>query len=886
MRHVVAAGLIVVGAAGARAELPMNVRTCAGDGGMLVHVVEMPQAPCVAVRLYLLGGAYAETGRRGAGIANAARMVLLERYCAALLDAPATSMPVRVGSRTDDDALCFWATTTPERLPETLRALARVTRTRTVDDATWRAVRERISRQLELREQDAPAMALQSLRRAAYAWHPARFPTYGEQAAFLTIEKADVERFLQSTVGAGAMVLVVAGDLTVAHVQAALAETFDTAPRTPVSTRDAYALTPCTAPRWVDDTAAIARDYGLVCYLTTLRGAHDEAALDVAAALLARRLPLLARRAWVAAGATTAEMRPVTLQRLTIPRAQNALAVMGEMPPRIAARAAQQLAREIEQAGATITDDDEVRAIVQQLQTRRMARSTQPARAARWVGDTALRAGNPAYALAYAAALAAVTRDDVLRVWAEYLCPVRRTTVMLAPEEGVKPAALAARENVTVAERQLVQATMYPVRRLTLDNGCVVLLRRTTAEPVVRVQFACVGGIWCETPVNNGVFTVLGRAMCRATTTHDCEDFARERTQAGVTLDAVVGPQTFALRATVLPGNLPAALALLCAAWRAPLVDKPTVNDITARLLRELQQQHTATRALADVVARDAVFARQAYRLNPLGSIASLNALTWGDVADIHNDFITPRGTVILISGAFDDQAVEQQLRRALRHFTEKKKSLYFATHQDLYRARSTPPYVVVTMPAEPAPTTTVTRVFAARRADTLLVTSMLAPARTASNAPPGLAAVACGAMLNAVDAVRLSWRNMNGLPVVQRASATRYSGYATGWLYVTTVLDATAGMAGARRVSIMLQDALRELGQGIGLSAAIARADLEHARRMSDVWNVLDELAWDQLFGQSAPPIGVWRSVTPEQCAAFAADVGAYYGTTVITPD
>ncbi len=873
-------------AAGARAELPICVRTTAGEGGPVVQVVEMPQAPTVAVRLYLLGGPYAETGRHGAGIANAARALLMERYRASILDAAPTNMPIRIASRTDDDALCFWVTTTADHLTETLRALARLVSVRSVDDALWRRVRERINRQLAERDRNAAAMAVQSLRGAAYAWHPARYPTQGDQAAFLTIEKADVERYLQANVGAGNMLLVVAGDLTVAHVQAALADAFVTVPRTPVSTRDAYALTPCTAPRWVDAAAPVPCHQVLVGYVTTLRGARDEAALEVATVLLEQRLPMLARRAWASAGAAQHELRPMTLRGLTIPRAQSALVVLGEADQNNAARVAQQLARELENAAQTISTDEEVSALARQLQTRRLARLTQPAIAARWVGDAALRAGNPAYALAYADALGRVTRAQVLQVCAAYICAARRTTVVLVPEEGVKPAALAARDNVAVAERQLVQTTLYPVRRVTLENGCTLLLRRTTAEPVVRVQFACVGGLWCETPVNNGVFTVLGRAMCQATRTRDRQKFAAQCAQAGLTLAVEVGPQTFALRATVLPEYLTDALALLCDAWRMPLLDKPTVNDLTTRVLQELQQQHTAARALADIVARDALFAQSPYRLNPLGSVASLNALTWGDVSDIHNDFVTPRGTVIIISGAFDDQAVEQQLRLHLRAFADKKKSRYFAAQHERYRVHSTPPYITVAVTPEPVGTAAVTRVFATQRPDTLVVSGSLAPARTASNAPARLAEVVCGALLNALDTLQLTWRDLDGLPIVQRVATTSYSGYETGWLYLRLHLDATAGVPGVRRVQMVTQAALRDLGEGVGLTAAIARAEFEQARRMSEPWNVLDELVWNQLFGQAAVPITAWRDVTAQPCATFAATSGKNSVTAVITPE
>lgn len=877
-------------AARAHAEVPICVRTTTGDGGPVVQVVEMPQAPTVAVRLYLVGGPYAETGRRGAGIANAARALLMERYRAALLDAATTNMPIRIAARTDDDALCFWVTTTADHLTETLRALARLVSVRTVDDALWRQVRERINRQLTERDQNAAAMAVQSLRSAAYGWHPARYPTQGDQAAFLSLDKTDVERYLQANVGAGAMLLVVAGDVTVAHVQAALADAFVNVPRTPVSTRDAYALTPCTAPRWVDAAAPVPRHQVLVGYLTTLGGARDEAVLEVAAALLEQRLPALARRAWAAAGTAGAarnEPRPLTMRRLAIPRAQSALVVQGEADQNTAAHLAQQLARELENAAQTISTDEEVSALARQLRTRRLARQTQPATAARWVGAAALRAGNPAYALDYADALGRVTRAQVLQALAEYICAARRTTVVLAPEEGVTPAAMAARANVAVAERQLVQTTLYPVRRVTLENGCTLLLRRTTAEPVVRVQFACIGGLWCETPVNNGVFNVLGRAMCQATRTRTRAQFAAQCAQAGLTFAVEVGPQTFALRATVLPEHLTDALALLCDAWRMPLLDKPTINDLTTRVLQELQQQHTAARVLADIVVRDALFAQSPYRLNPLGSVASLNALTWGDVSDIHNDFVTPRGTVIIISGAFDDQAIEQQLRLRLRPFVDKKKSPYFAANHERYLVHSTPPYLTVAVAPEPAGTAAVTRVFATQRPDTLMISGSLAPARTASNAPVRLAEVVCGALLNALDTLQLTWRDPeDGLPIVRQVATTSYRGYETGWLYLRLHLAATAGVPGVRRVQMVTQVALRDLGEGVGLAAAMERAEFEQARRMSEPWNVLDELVWDHLFGQTGVPVTAWRDVTAQACAAFAATAGKNNVTAIITPE
>jgi predicted Zn-dependent peptidase len=535
-------------------------------------------------------------------------------------------------------------------------------------------------------------------------------------------------------------------------------------------------------------------------------------------------------------------------------------------------------------------NDADVQAVVQRLRTQYARRLNQPASVARRVGDAALHAGNPAYAFEYPAAVGRVTAGDVAAVARRYLQPARRTTIVLTPLEGITPAALTARADMNSVERSLVRATLYPVRRVILDNGVTVLLRRNETEPVIHVAFGCIGGLWCETPLNNGVFTALGLAMRNGTRAAGAARFHAQSARLGLELAAKVNPQTFILHATIAPENLAVALPLLCAAWTAPLLDKPTVNAITSLTLQRLQTQQLRPAELADVIARGGLFENQPYRLNPLGTVASLNAMTWGDVEYVHNDFVTPRATVIVISGAFDDQAIEALLRKELRRFIELPKSRYFIAHQSLFKLSSTRPYVVVDTGSDSMPTAQVTRVFAAARPDTLVVNACLAPPLVCSNYPPYLAYVANAAMQNALESLGDTWRDLDANPMLLSSSGSAFQGWETGWIYSTARVRADAGMSGARRVQATAREALHGLKRGNGLAAAIARARLNYAREMSDVGAVVDTLATAELLGWRESP-GITfetalRRISAEDFTRFLHAYDASLTTTIVSPE
>jgi hypothetical protein len=358
---------------------------------------------------------------------------------------------------------------------------------------------------------------------------------------------------------------------------------------------------------------------------------------------------------------------------------------------------------------------------------------------------------------------------------------------------------------------------------------------------------------------------------------------------AGLMLHATIQPQYIALSGIVPPGGALDAARLVCAAWATPCLTDEGLRAAGASLGARQTAQRLDSPSLADTLFRAARFTEQPYRMNTLGSFFLTRRIAADDLARLHGDFISPRSSILVVEGEFNEAAMEEAIRTAWRKYAEKPKSDQFYHSSTRFELRSIPPCLVAGMRPEPALTAAVTRLIPLAAPTTLLVCGVPVPSREQTNYPPHLAQLVRGALLRQLDHLRTTWRDEDEMPVVQEGAAQAFDWYGVAWAHLSIRVPPRAANEGRERLQSAVTAAVRGLADGSIIPAARTRVALEGCLDARDAGTRLERMLFDELFGRvprfSGPPDDDLSLCTPAACARMVEEYGAHTITVIASP-
>jgi predicted Zn-dependent peptidase len=530
-----------------------------------------------------------------------------------------------------------------------------------------------------------------------------------------------------------------------------------------------------------------------------------------------------------------------------------------------------------------------VAGIAEVMTTEYLATRQYPEEVARCVGEAVLRMGNPHYPTTRAERWSDVSVHTVREVYNRYFTPSRITTVILSPKLRAATDDEQDDKSLLANERSLIGAARYPVQQKLLDNGVTLIFRRKPQEPLVHFLFSSSGGLWCETPLNNGVFSLLGTLMCREFKDPDNDRFAADCQAIGMVPQSRCEDQFFTLTGSTRPENATEGARLLCDAWSDPPFMYDDLYNARTALFERLIAQPTNTADMADFVFRASLFERQPFRMNRYGSVVSIPGLDLRDASGVHNDFTTPRNTVIVISGNFDEQSMRNTISSTFRRYTEKAKTQDFLRQSRLFTLKTEPPCLTVNLPEERTATGAYTRVYVSINPNTLVVCGIKAPSQNATNYPPTIAWMVHGGLLQKIDTLRDEWKDVHNSTVIKEADAVTYQGYETGWVYAYITVPAVYSSEARLKLQKIFRTTLDELSIGTLIPDARRRAQQEKIRKEVSSEYIMKQIAARELFGYAQKNPHSFKTYidecTPENLTRFAEEYGKYPVTAIVEP-
>lgn len=822
-----------------------NIQSALTDAGVEVHVVEMPHAPTVDIRVYLRGGSAAEAALRGAGVAHAVQRTISASIAEEVYNDTNGLYSGTFNGETYYDAICFHANVPRGNSRNALRLLAESISSENFSAKSWRSLRDTLSYEI-LQEQEQPAHQLHTLfLRARYPLTPARYPVYGTHALFLKVRRRDLNEYYSRTFTAGNCVVVIAGDVDADALIRFVNTTFTALPQDSFSLVPAFPEESTLQPVHITHYANTDRSYICVALTTVREGAADYSA----AKLLSHIIEIQKNDLQNTLLAVAPNASLITLHHDIVPTHHGVLKILFDVDPVNKEKAVDSVVNWVLKLRAKRWRQKDIDAAKAAMSTHLRHNLSIPSYVGNDVGLSVMRLNTPYAPFTRLHDWNSITKNSIEALCRRICADSRITTVSISPWVDEIPGH-SDNTPLMVSERRLIDTENYPVSRRVLRNGATLLMRYTPQAPAIQVQCAAIGGLWCESSDASGLFSVLGATMTYATQRHGPDDFTELCQRYGVLMHTETLPETIRLTATTSPKFAYDAVQLVCEAWVTPLMSEAACQKALQEISGRLDGIATNSAQLASTVMRSLLYPRLPYGNNMYGSLRSLMNVYPDNIQKTHNDFITPKNTTVLISGDFDTMRMANTVRDAFSRFEETEKSKEFVMRTPAITLHTQAPYMQPKLPPPVPITNDVTQVYAGMRKDGMVMWGMRLPPLITTGMPAYVGYIITAALQQELAVMQYKWQDFRGVPLITHARATHWQGYGAGWVYVYCSVRSEGMSEASQRIKTAVRNALQNIRTENGLAVAKKHARAYLALEATTPEEMLSRIITRNIFG------------------------------------
>jgi len=200
-----------------------------------------------------------------------------------------------------------------------------------------------------------------------------------------------------------------------------------------------------------------------------------------------------------------------------------------------------------------------------------------------------------------------------------------------------------------------VQLTLPEPALRELPSGLTLVTLRDETSNLVTVRWR--SRLALEDSVPMGLPRLLASLLTEGTRAHPGQSFVAAVEALGTTLESDADGDALELALTVLPEDLPAALALLAEAVTSPQWEPSTFRRVAAETFaqRDAELQDPAVLA-QEILVRQ--LGGPVLGAPPGGTHASLTAITLARVRQVHRAALVARRSALIVVGRFEDSTL------------------------------------------------------------------------------------------------------------------------------------------------------------------------------------------------------------------------------------
>ena len=268
------------------------------------------------------------------------------------------------------------------------------------------------------------------------------------------------------------------------------------------------------------------------------------------------------------------------------------------------------------------------------------------------MADDYLSTGDAEFSDHYVENMQNVNADQVQEMAKKYFSSQKQLTLILTGTPLKK-------ENNSKAQA----GKQSSIKKIVLENGLRVLLKRDPTTPLVNIRFMTKGGLIDETDANNGITDMAVTLATKGTKSYDNNEIIEYFDSVGGYISPECGNNTFGFSAEVMNSDLDKAFDIFSEVVLKPTFPDDQLTRLKPEKLAILSQvknswQHEAARHF-----RASFYVNSPYKRSKYGSEQSINSINQEQLANHYNSSLQAKRSVIAIFGDIDMKNAEQMIK-------------------------------------------------------------------------------------------------------------------------------------------------------------------------------------------------------------------------------
>jgi len=808
--------LLFIGSFNIQAFEPPPIFSDATESGIEIYVVNIPQAKDVAIRVYSRGGAVSEDGFRGYGLANAVQETILLSLKNKWKKEAEKFWIGKIDGYTDYDSICFYAKCPKTSFASAFKIIASTLSKPDFSDSLWQATREKLSHKLTNQSE------INSLfQQTAFAHTPLRFSVEGKLSLFLKLKKKNLVDYYNKYFVAENIVVVIAGDINPSAAKKTIADDFSFLSRKSASFKPEFNFPEQLTPHWFEYHGTVSQSF--VCVGAKTFDKMNRAAFDVFLKVLKKDSvhTVLTKK--------NASINSININEYFFVRDKGAFAISFACSPKTFPRSARTLGAWLVNLKNSAWNETDIKLSSKKMIINLMKKINDTEFIANRVGNSIIKFNNPNYFFNIANQWQKIKAAQIQKLCKNLFQPDKLNTVILSPD-NLQSLKLLAKQNDSLLnnERNLLGNVNYPVKYFKLQNDLLLILHKNPTATLVNFNFSSIGGLWCESSLNNGIFALIGEFMSKCSDDFSPDEFDEICENIAFSPEYHVDEQTFSLMGECLPQDALQAAQLLCSSWSNPDFDEDFLYDVKQSIEKKIESQSTNIADFADYSFRISMFEKMPYRLNKKGASVFIKSASIYQIETAYYDFISPPNTVITVSGNFDEKAIENLFRKKLKNFKNKGKSKSFVNGPTPFILNSIPPKLLPLLQPENMFTSAVSRYYYSENPESMIVCGIRVPGINETNFPKNIIDVFNAAILTELEKLKLSWTDIYLSEIISSYNISAFQGVNSGWVYAYITVPEKFSQDAKLKIKNVFVSVLNMMADGIKLEQANARAELQ----------------------------------------------------------
>lgn len=290
--------------------------------------------------------------------------------------------------------------------------------------------------------------------------------------------------------------------------------------------------------------------------------------------------------------------------------------------------------------------------------------------------------------------LLAVTDDDVMRVYEQYIKGHSYIAASFVPR-GALELVVTGSERAAVVEEPIVQGaeaaftvtrgeqrtpsrldrSVEPpygdaptlsapaVWRTELGNGMKVLGTEDREVPLVQFEIRLRGGHLVENPGKVGVANLLAQSMVEGTANRTPEELETAIDMLGASISVSSGAQSFVIRGSTLARNYADTMALVREILLQPRFAEEEFELAKQRVQASLRRRASSPNSVAADLFSRLLYGHHILGTNPLGTPESVESIEIADLREYYGRALVPNVASFHVAGAVSREDVEASLQ-------------------------------------------------------------------------------------------------------------------------------------------------------------------------------------------------------------------------------